>query len=503
MLKLSLPLAGLSVLSLAMALLREMIIAAKFGAGRSVDAYLVAALYPTFISSVFTSVVSGTVVPVFHAAAIEGDAVLQRYTAALWTSSLVVLLIAGVIISVALHPLLSLTAPGFDHQSRLLSSGLAFVMLPGGVMAGLTGCVGAVLNARKSFVVPALVTVVSSAAIAACTLALGGRLGVLAIALGSVVGSAMSLILVWASATSNGIRLRIGPVLGNSHIQLTARLSAPLVLGVVTTYATLFVDRAMASNLPTGSIAALSYADKIVRLPESILMLTIPVVLFSYLAESSAARDLRRMNQLTSLGVVVMVLLLLPVTFVFLLLARPLVTVLFARGVFDNHAVEGTSRALIGYGFGLVFLGLGYVFPRVLMALRQTLTIGLLGCLNVGLKLLLNSLLIPLLAHQGIALASSLMYLITDGAFVLLLWRAGIRVRLRVLLTALLAGTFAGLAIVGAAHVSDWFSWSALAELAMGAVGGLLAILVMYRLGVLRRLLEEGERDGSSVPSAT
>ncbi len=485
-----------------MSLLREVIIAATFGADRAVDAYLMAALFPTFLSSVFTSVTSGSVVPVFHVAARQGDRALEDYLAALWTSSLAVLVTSAVIIWLFLDPLLSLTAPGFDTDARSLAFRLAVLMLPAGVMGGLTGAIGAVLNARKLFVVPALVALINSVAIAVSTLALGGRLGVVAIAIGSSSGSAIALLLVWAFAATKGLRLRIGPVLSNFHMRLLAQLSVPLLLGVVTTYATLFVDRAMASNLPAGSIAALGYADKIVRLPESIVMLTIPVVLFSYLAESSAAGDLRRMSQLSSLGVVVMILLLVPVTFAFLFLTRPLVTAIFARGVFDAGAVEGTSRALTGYGYGVVFLGLGYVFPRILVALRKTLVIGLLGCVSVGLKLVLNSLLIPVLDHQGIALASSLTYLITDCVFVAVLWHVGIRVRPAVLLAALGAGTLTGLAVVAAARLASWVSWSGLPELAMATTGGVIALLVLFRAGVIRRLLG-GEEGGLGVPSGT
>ncbi len=501
-LKLSLPLAGISILTLAFGLLREIVIAARFGTGQAVDAYLVAALYPTFVASVFTSVISGTVVPVFHAAAAEGDEALERYVAALWTASVAILILVTVLLAVLLHPLLVLTAPGFDVQSRMLSFQLTLVMLPGGILAGLAGCLGAALNARKLFIIPALVPVLSAAAIAVTTLLFASQLGVFSIALGFVLGSVIGLMQVWISASKRGIRLRFGPILRNPHIRLTARLSVPLLLGVVTTYATLFVDRGMASSLPEGSIAALSYADKIIRLPEAILMMTVPAVLFPYLAESSVSGDLRRVSHLSSLAVVLMLIVLVPVTFIFLFLARPLVTTIFARGVFDREAVEGTSRALIGYGYGLVFLGLGYVFPRVLMALRKTLAIGLLGCLNVSLKLLFNVLLIPLFAHQGIAIASSLTYLVTDTAFVVLLWRAGIRVRSSLVVFALLAGTAIGLGVLGTAYLSSWFSRNGPLELASGGMGGLVALYLLHRAGVITRLLdqERGETRVSNSP---
>jgi putative peptidoglycan lipid II flippase len=466
-----------------------MVVADRFGTGRDVDAYLIAALYPTLLSSVFTSTVAGSVVPVFHAAALKGDNALERYVAGLWSASVVILVIGGVIVLVLLGPLLGISAPGFQAGTRVLSFQLAAIMIPGGVMAGLAGCLGALLNARKEFVAPALVTVLNTAGIGLSGLLFSRELGVFSIALGSLAGSLFGLVMVWIAAGRRGIRPRLGSVFGNEHIRMTARVSAPLLLGVVTTFATLFIDRAMASTLPVGSVAALGYADKLFRLPEAIIMLTLPAVIFPYLAESGAIGDLKRVSQLSSVALALMVLLLLPAAVVFFWLAIPIVSVVFERGRFGVESVNATSMALVGYAFGVVFVGAGYLFPRILLALRKSATIGMLGCFNVLLKLVLNKLLIPVFAHQGIALATTMMYFITDVAFIFVLWRAGVRLSVRLLTIAVVSGAFIGLAAVTSAKGVALLAWPVGVQLLVGAATASVAVLLTYRFGGVTAIL--------------
>ncbi len=304
----------LTLFTLGLSFLREVIIAAKIGAGPDIDAYLVAALYPTFLASVFASTFGSTLVPVYHRASIDGELARNEYVSAAWTLSVVVILAAALLLGCVLRPLLHLATPGFGQQGRTLTLEMAVLLLPAGVCNGLIAFQSAVLNARRSFVIPALAVPLNAVAVSLAVLFFGDRVGVFSIVYGSFAGAAAGLLVVGIAAVQNGVKLRLVRTFWIPSVRRTVRLAAPLLVGVVATFGTIFVDRAMASTLGPGSIASLGYADKVVKIPEAVIMGALPVVLFPYLSQSASVGDSRDLRTVSTLGLTLMVIVLVPVT---------------------------------------------------------------------------------------------------------------------------------------------------------------------------------------------
>src|SRR5437588_4309425 len=218
--------------TLGLSFLREVIIAARIGAGPDIDAYLVAALYPTFLASVFASTVGSTLVPVYHRASIDGQLALNEYVSAAWTLSVVVILGAGLLLACVLRPLLHLATPGFGQQGRTITFEMAILLLPAGICNGLIAFQSAVLNARKSFVMPALAVPLNAVAVSCAVLLFGDRVGAFSIVYGSLAGAASGLLVVAIAARQNGVKLRLVRTLWIPSVRRTVRLAAPLIVGV-------------------------------------------------------------------------------------------------------------------------------------------------------------------------------------------------------------------------------------------------------------------------------
>jgi putative peptidoglycan lipid II flippase len=167
-------------------------------------------------------------------------------------------------------------------------------------------------------------------------------------------------------------------------------------------------------------------------------------VLFPYLSQSALTGDGRDLRRVSAFGLNLMVIVLVPVSVLCVTLNSSLVELLFQRGKFNEAAAQLTAGALTGYSLGLTFNGLGYVFPRILLALEKNHVVAFLGCGNVVLKVLYNTLLIPTLGQTGIALGTSLMYATTDVFFLAALFYYGIRLDLRVMLKGLAFGAGLG-----------------------------------------------------------
>jgi len=481
-----------ALFGLALSFLREVVIAAKIGAGSDVDAYIVASLYPTFLGSVFASTFGSTLVPAYHRTALESDLARDEFVSAAWTLSVLVVLAVTVLLGLFLGPLLRIATPGFDEQNRALAFKMAFLLLPTGVCNGLIAYQSAVLSARKSFLVAGLAVPLAAAAVTVAVLVFGDRIGVFAIVYGSLAGAVAGLLLLGLVAMRQGVRLRLVRRFWTPPVKHSVRLAAPLLVGIVATFGTVFVDRAMASSLGPGSIASLGYAEKVIRIPEAVIMGALPVVLFPYLSQSALAGDHRDLRAISTFGLALMVAVLIPVSVFCVAFSGPLTELLFQRGKFDVTAVHLTASALACYAFGLTFNGMGYVLPRILLALEKNYVIALLGCGNVVLKVIYNTLLIPLFGHAGIALGTSLMYATTDALFLGALLYYGIGLDVRVLTKALSVGAGLGVCVLLTAFAVDAITRSPVLRVsAVGALTAALALLV-YRSPKLRALLLPG-----------
>lgn len=482
-------LSALTMLTLGLSFLREVIIAAKIGAGPDIDAYLIAALYPTFLASIFASTLGSTFVPVYQRAALDGEPAQSDFTNAAWTVSVIVILVTALLLGACLHPLLEVATPGFGAHGRALATEMAALLLPTGACNGLVAFQSVVLNARKSFVMPALAVPLNAIAVSLAVLLFGNRFGVFTIVYGSFAGAVVGLVVVGIAARRDGVKLRLVKTFWTPSVSRTVRLAAPLLVGVVATFATVFVDRAMASTLGPGSIASLGYADKVVKIPEAVIMGALPVVLFPYLSESALAGESGDLRTVSTFGLALMVTVLVPVTVFCVSLSGPLVELLFQRGRFDHTAAQLTASALSGYALGLTFNGVGYVFPRVLLALEKNYTIALLGCGNVILKVIYNALLMPRFGQAGIAFGTSLMYATTDVFFLVALLYYGVGLNVKVMARGLVVGASLGTLMFLVVLAAKVMAPSALAQiLSVGAATGGLAYVV-YRSRRLRTLL--------------
>ena len=185
-------------------------------------------------------------------------------------------------------------------------------------------------------------------------------------------------------------------------------------------------------------------------------------MIFPYLSQSARLPDRGDLRTISTFGMTLMVVILLPLSVFVVTLNRPLVELLFQRGRFDVTAAYLTAGALAGYGVGLAFNGIGYVLPRIMLAIEKNHIIALLGCGNVLLKVVYNTLLIPVLGHRGIALGTSLMYATTDLLFIIVLAYYGVVLDLKAIMRSLAVGIMLGvliflLAVVAKSATQDAF----------------------------------------------
>ncbi|MEW6459356.1 MAG: murein biosynthesis integral membrane protein MurJ [Bacillota bacterium] len=477
--------------------IRETAIAYQFGATAQTDAYLVASVIPMALSGMVAVAVAVAFIPVFteyRLKAGEGEA----WTIASAVINLTALfLVAGAVLYLLAAPfLVPLLGPGLASETKALAVHLSRLLVPVIIFTGLVGLAAAVLNAYRHFTYPAFAGLLYNFGMIGGALLLGGLMGISGLVVGAVAGAAAHLLalLVPLAGKKNYYR----PTLkGLSHpgVRRIGRLVLPFIVGSAAGQINLLVDRVLASGLVEGSISALNFAVRVMQLPLGIFAGAAATAAYPFLAEQAAGENADDLRRTFSEGLRMLWFVVFPLSVGLIVLAEPIIRLLFERGAFDAAATQMTAVALLYYSLGIFAHAANALLVRVYFALQDTATPVKLGLWAVGLNIVLNLILVRYLAHGGLALASSI-----AAAANCLLLAYYLRRRLghldgrRILRSAAkfaAASLVMGMAVAAAYSYSASFFDAALLTHRLLQVGGLIALGGAVYLGAAALLRTE------------
>ena len=399
-------------------LVRELLIAATFGASAATDAFNVAFRIPNLLRRLFAEgAFSQAFVPILAASrAREGDdatRLLINAVATVLAWALLVTCAAGVVAAPVVVWLMASGLARFDDAVLMTRWMFPYI----GCMS-LVALAASVLNTWKRFAVPAVTPVLLNLAVIAAAwwgvpLFRGwGLTPVYALAAGVMVGGVLQLALQVPALARIGCLPRIGLTPGavrrawhHPGVGRVLRQMAPALLGVSVAQISLVINTQIASHVGVGAVSWLTFADRLMEFPTALLGVALGVVLLPQLSEAQAQGDDARYGGLLDWSLRLVVLLALPCAAALLVFAEPMVAVLYHYGAFSARDVAQTVAALRGYGVGLI----GIVAVKVLAPgfyARQDIRTPVRIALAVLLATqAMNALFVPWIGHAGLALS--------------------------------------------------------------------------------------------------
>lgn len=396
---------------------RQIVVSQTFGTSAELDAYWAAFRLPDFL---FTLVAGGALasafLPTFTSALARGDRAGARRLASAAANLVLIVLVLGAIVIGLAAPLLvaSVVAPGFSPAQQARTVELMRLMLLSPILFGLSGIVGAVLNAHQHFLLPAIAPIMYNLGIAigAVFIAPWPGMGVRGLALGVVLGAAMHLGIQLTGLKGRGVRYTPTLGLDDPNVHEVARLMLPRMIGIAVVQINLQVTTIIASSLAEGSLSALTLAWMIFLLPQAVIAQSAATAAFPTLATLVAQERLDEMRHTLAVTLRNVLFLAIPASIGLILLREPMIRFLFQRGQFDERSTALTSWALGLYALGLVGHSVLEVLVRAFYAMHDTRTPVVIGggamALNVVLSLLLIRVFDALgfMPHGGLALAN-------------------------------------------------------------------------------------------------
>ncbi len=410
---------------------RDILTAAILGAGPVADAFFVAQRLPNLFRSLFAEgAFSAAFVPLASGALAEGGKPAVRDFAEEAFAVLFAALLVFVLLGEIFMPMvMSVVAPGFgaDPAKFELVVTMARITFPYLLFISLTALQGGLLNTVDRFAAPAATPILLNLFLIAGLLSMAwfgrGEGQVLAWAL-SAAGVAQFCWLM-ASCIRAGVGLRLRLPRLTLRVRETLKIMGPGVFGAGVTQINLLISTALASLLPGGSVSYLYYADRLNQLPLGVVGIAVSTAILPPLSRQVRLGDTEGAAATQNRGVELALLLTLPAAAALVVLAQPILAVLFERGAFGPTETAATAAALAAYATGLPAFVLSKVLAPGFYAHRNTRTPVRIAVAAMLLNLGLTVVLMQFLAHVGVAIALSVSGWMQALALLILLARHG------------------------------------------------------------------------------
>lgn len=483
-------------------LVRDQTLAALFTRAQT-DVFWVAFTIPNALRQLLgEGATTSAVVPVLaEVRAQEGEQGARRYLAAIRGVSLASLVLAAVLGMLFARPLVELFAGGlharpgddFERAVELTRWLFPYIFFAGTAALGM-----AALNAYGRFAVAAFAPALLNIAFIACAFALpawleaGARDGVLALAIGALLGGVLQVIAQWPSLKRVGLLNRPRFTLSDPRVRQTLARIVPMTFGIGVYYLDLILSRRFLSELPEGAQSYFSWAMRLCDFPQGIFVLALQTATLPSLSSLAARGHHDEVSKTYAYSMRLALFVAIPATALFVGLSHPLVVATFQRGAFDAISSAETSRALVAQGLGIWTVAVVRQLLPVYYALGDTRTPVIVSAIDVVAFIALAITLRGPLGHVGIGLAVTassavqmllLFVLLKRKLASLRLWEIGTSVA-RTLAAALVA-ILAGRLLAGA--LDQGKEAAQLARLLPGILGTMTFGLVFLAMAWLLR----------------
>ena len=400
--------------------IRDAVIAAALGATPMADAFLIAFRIPNFLKKLFSEgALSITFIPLFSEI-MEKQGLKAAYSLVAqiigWITGIFIPLIfaVGYFAGPVFDILMPAEAPGAAATAHAV---LYFrIMLPYVFLIGLSSILMAVLNVRGYFAGPAAgpfffnLCVIAAAYLpyfhnkAACLsmgVLTGGflQLAILLPAFRSIFSSCKFTERNALNGKSTGARI---------GLLKTAFAFPASVVAVSAYHVNVMTGAFLASDLPSGSISGLYFADRLVQFPLGLFVSAFAVAVLPELSKLSISEHIEKTREELTNASAFVFFIIAPAMTGMIVLKEPFVTMLFQRGLFDAHAAQLTSRALMFYALGIWAYAHTRVTSGFFIAGNNTAVPFKAALVSIGLNIVFGIVLKNMMGYAGIALAASL-----------------------------------------------------------------------------------------------
>ncbi|HEX7284270.1 MAG TPA: murein biosynthesis integral membrane protein MurJ, partial [Vicinamibacterales bacterium] len=422
-----------TITSRVLGLVRDQVLAFYFGAGDANDAYRVASRIPNLVRDLFAEgAMSAAFVPTFtRELTLNGRERAWQLASSVINALLIVtgiVVIAGVIFA---EPLVRLYASDFaEVPGKLeLTIYLTRISFPFLTLVAVAAALMGMLNSLGHFFIPALSPAMFNVAVIVMSVTLiplapaMGIAPITIVAIATLVGGIGQLAIQWPPLKREGFRYRAMLNLKDEGLHRVLLLMGPGTIGMAATQINVFVNTVLATSQGTGAVSWLDFAFRLMYLPIGLFGVSIATAATPVISRMVANQEFARIRSTLANALGLMMFLNVPATVGLIVLARPIVAVIFERGEFTPADTAATAAALQFYAIGLVGYSIVRIISPTFYALQRSRVPVMVSAGSVLVNVALNLALVRMMGYRGLALGTSITAILNATVQLLLLRR--------------------------------------------------------------------------------
>ncbi len=441
-------------------MVREMVYASFMGDGWVAGAFTMAFQIPNLFRRLLgEGALTAAFIPIFkEKEKLQGEKEMWRAANAVISgliisaSAIIALVMLGLTIALAMHPFAAKT----ELMLRLLR-----VMFPYMLPVCLTAIFMGMLNARGFFFVPALGATMLNVVMIASVLWVAPHFGrelptqIFALALGVLVAGIAQGAFQLPTLLRNGFAYRWETPWGNETVQLVVRRMVPGMLGLAAFQINVLITQVMSFWVDPHIVASFNYAVRLMELPQGMFGISLATFLLPALSGLAAEKKFPEFRSTLRHGIATLLFANLLAATLLVVLAEPIIRLLFERGEFTALATQRATWALVCLAPGLIAFSTVNVLVRAFYALGDTRTPMRISIVCLGLNLAIAAMLVVPLHQGGLGIANTLTSAVNLGLLLFALRKKLARLELAELRKTLLPLAAAALA----AGLVAWEGW--------------------------------------------
>ena len=401
-----------------MGLVRSILVASAFPAAQ-LDAFSAAnRVSETLFNLIAAGALGSAFLPTFTAFLVKNDRTSAWRLASSLINLVTLILSLAAILAAWFAPQIVryLLAPGLasDPEFFVLAVRLLRIQSVSAVMFGLGGLVISILNAHQVFFIPQITAAMYQIGQIFGVLVLAPWMGIYGLAWGVVIGSVLFLVIQLPALFRLNANFSLSLGGRNPDVRRVMQLMGPRVFGAAVVQLNFWVNNNLGSRMAEGSIISLTLGFALMLMAQAAIAQSVAIAALPTFSAQFALGKMDEMRMSLASTLRSMFLLAIPASVGLILLAQPIVAMLYQRGKFTELTTQMTAWALTWYAAGLIGHSIMEVLTRAFYAQQDTKTPVLIGTIAMGLNVVFSFAFASLfrqmgwMPHGGLALANSL-----------------------------------------------------------------------------------------------
>ncbi|MBD2138461.1 polysaccharide biosynthesis C-terminal domain-containing protein [Anabaena sp. FACHB-1237] len=396
--------------------LKELVIAWRFGIEDKLDAFLIAWLVPDIILNVIAYSFNSALIPTYiKVREQDGMKAAKKLFHGASILSFFILMITITILIITAPIYLPIIASGFSHDKLHLTFSLLRVIAPIILISGIVSTWSAVLNAEESFALAAIVPIIGNI-IGIFLLFFFKDWGIYSLVAGFLVSPLIDMFFIAIALKRRNISVLPKWYGFDDHLKQVVSQYAPMIIAAFIICSAGLVDKSMAAMLSPGSVSSLNYANRLIASPISLISIALSTAVVPYFSKMIANEnwlELRRTFEQYTKAIVITTL---PITIFFLFSSQLIVKIFFERGSFTAQDTNDVAQIQALYALQIPFYIINILSIRLITAMKSNQILIYFFGSNLIINIGLNYLFIQWIGIKGIALSTSCMYLFSSLA---------------------------------------------------------------------------------------